>query len=414
MINTTARRNHGSAAGFYRQLSAKRALVPLVVLVTLLSSACTSFGPSRLTSSHTAYNDAIQLTVTREVLINIVRSRYSDPMQFFAVSAINAQWSVSTDASAGVGGIGEPGSTGEVGASVGYSDSPTVTYVPLSDAAFYQALYSPFAVSETVGFGLAYRFARTDPRWQTLSLLFSFSSINDANDFVGGRVNELYTRRVDAIARLIDLGAVWEQVPEWDFNTSSVPKEKVTAEDQVDAFGAGLYFIEEDGGKNVRLARYRIVVALTLPDPKHPEVRAALEDLGVEPGGSRYVFRPPLHASPGYEDPYAIWVSPRSMADVIGLATRFVGVPAAHADIVPSLDAINRGVQDLPPVRIRSSKEEPPFPYRVQHRGYWFYVDDADLESKMFLEAMVATYSSRVGSKRPDSAPPQIVIPVGG
>lgn len=406
--------NRGHSAMFNRRLSSRLAQASIMVIAALLSSACTSFGPSRLSSSHTAYNDAIQLTVTREVLINIVRSRYSDPMQFFAVSAINAQWSVSADASAGVGGIGEPGSTGQVGASVGYSDSPTVTYVPLSDAAFYQALYSPFDVSETVGFGLAYRFARTDPRWQTLSLLFSFSSINDANDFVGGRVNELYTRRVGAIARLIDLGAVWEQVPEWDFDTSALPKEKVTAEDQVDAFGTGLYFIEEDGGKNVRLARYRIVLALKLPDPDRPEVRAALEDLGVKPGGSRYVFRPPLHASPGYEDPYAIWVSPRSMADVIGLATRFVGVPAAHADIVPSLDAIDRGVQDLPPVRIRSSKEEPPFPYRVQHRGYWFYVDDADLESKMFLEAMVATYSSRVGSKRPDSAPPQIVIPVGG
>lgn len=414
MINTTVRWNREPTARFYRQLSARHSLVPFVVLAALLSSACTSFGPSRLSSSHTAYNDAIQLTVTREVLINIVRSRYSDPMQFFAVSAINAQWSVSADASAGVGGIGEPGSTGQVGASVGYSDSPTVTYVPLSDAAFYQALYSPFAVSETVGFGLAYRFARTDPRWQTLSLLFSFSSINDANDFVGGRVNELYTRRVGAIARLIDLGAVWEQVPEWDFNTSAVPKEKVTAEDQVDAFGAGLYFIEENGGKNVRLARYRIVVALTLPDPEHPEVRAALEDLGVKLGGSRYVFRPPLHASPGYEDPYAIWISPRSMADVIGLATRFVGVPAVHADIAPGLDAMTMSGLDLPPVRIRSSKEEPPFPYRVQHRGYWFYVDDTDLESKMFLEAMVATYSSRVGSKRPDSAPPQIVIPVGG
>jgi hypothetical protein len=352
--------------------------------------------------------------VTREVLVNIVRSRYSDPMQFFAVSAINAQWSVSAGASAGVSGIGESGSTGDVGASVGYSESPTVTYMPLSDAAFYQALFSPFDVSETVGFGQAYRFARMDPRWQTLSLLFSFSSIKDAYDFVGGRVNALYLQRVDAIARLIELGAFWEQVPEWDFDTSAVPKEKVTAEDQVNAFGAGMYFIEEDDGKSVRLARYRMVLALTLPDPDRPDVLAALENLGVEPGGSRYVFRPPQHASPGYEDPYAIWVSPRSMADVMGLATRFVEVPAAHAAIVPSMDAINIGDQDLPPVKIRSSKEEPPFPYRVQHRGHWFYVNDADIASKMFLEAMVAIYSSRVGSKRPDSAPPQIVIPVGG
>jgi len=50
----------------------------------------------------------------------------------------------------------------------------------------------------------------------------------------------------------------------------------------------------------------------------------------------------------------------------------------------------------------------------VQHRGYWFYVDDSELESKMFLEAMVAAYLSRVGSKQAGDAGPQVVLPVGG
>jgi hypothetical protein len=398
---------------FRNKLTLRRVFTLFIVLFSLLGSACTSFGPSRLISSDTAYNNGVQLAVTREVLVNIVRSRYSDPMQFISVSAINAQWSVSVDASAGVGGLFQSGTAGDAGASVGYSDSPTITYVPLSDAAFYKALYSPFDVSETVGFGLAYRFAQLDLRWQTLSLLFSFSKINDAYDFVGGQYNKLYTQRVDAIVRLIELGASYEQVPEWDFNTISSPKAKVTAEDYVAAFDAGLYFIEEDGGENVRLARYRSVVALKLPDPDRHEVLEALKDLGVKPGSSRYVLRPPMHASPGFYDPYAIWVSPRSMGDVIGLATRFVDVPAEHSGIVLTLDTVAAKAW-LPSVRIQSSKEEPQFPYRIQHRGYWFYVDDSDLESKIFLEALVAVYSSRVGSKRPDDAPPQIVIPAGG
>jgi hypothetical protein len=53
-------------------------------------------------------------------------------------------------------------------------------------------------------------------------------------------------------------------------------------------------------------------------------------------------------------------------------------------------------------------------PYRIQHRGYWFYVDDSELEAKMFFEALVAAYSSRVGSKEAGDEKPQIVLPLGG
>jgi hypothetical protein len=102
------------------------------------------------------------------------------------------------------------------------------------------------------------------------------------------------------------------------------------------------------------------------------------------------------------------------MVDVIGLATRFVEVPAEHGNIVPAVQPPAEGAVALPPIRIRSSAERPPFPYRVQHRGYWFYVDDSELDSKMFLEALVAAYLSRVGSKQAGDAGPQVVLPVGG
>jgi hypothetical protein len=41
-------------------------------------------------------------------------------------------------------------------------------------------------------------------------------------------------------------------------------------------------------------------------------------------------------------------------------------------------------------------------------------VDDTDLRSKMFLEAMVAAYTSRVGSVEATTQSPQVVLPVGG
>jgi hypothetical protein len=385
----------------------------LTVFLGLMSVSCASMGAKKLVSSHTAYNDAVQLTVAREVLANVVRSRYTDPMQFMRVSSINAQFSVSSGGSADVSGVGASGAAGQLGGSIGYSSSPTITYIPQSDAGFHKSIFSPFAVEEAVGFGLSYRFARIDPGLQTLSLRLSFGSINGANDFVAGRYNDVYIRRVDAIVRLLQLGATYRQIAEWDYDTTSILKEKVTAEDMVDAFQWGLNFVEEDDGKSVRLARYRLVLALILPDPDVPEIVEALGELGVTPGRTTYVFRPPLHSVPDEEDAYAIWVNPRSMLDVLSLAARVVDVPAEHVDIVPALEPWPEGSSANSMVRIRSSRERPDFPYRVQHRGYWFYVDDSERESKIFLEALVAAYTSRVGSKQAGDESPQMVLPVG-
>ena len=383
------------------------------LLAASLSTSCRSVGAKKLVSSHTSYNDAVQLTVTREVLANIVRSRYADPMQFIAVGAINAQFSVNVGGSAGVGGIGV-GTEGQVGGSISYSDSPTITYMPQSESGFYKSVYDPFDVSETIGFGLSYRFAQVDPDWQALSLRFSFASINGADDFIAGRFNPLYDQRIAAIVRLLQLGASYRQVPEWDFDTISIPKKWLFAEDMVAAFRMGMNFIEEDDGENVRLARYRLVLALSLPSPDDPEVKGLLEELGVRPGKSQYVFRPPTHSTPGESDPDSIWVTPRSMIDVMNLATRFVDVPTAHSGIVPPIGPLPRDSSLISSVRIRSSLEEPSFPYRVQQRGYWFYIDDSEIDSKVFLEAVVAAYSSRVGSKQAGDAAPQVVLPVGG
>ena len=71
-----------------KKLSVQHLLGGLVLLTALMSASCASFGAKKLVSSHTAYNDAVQLTVAREVLANIVRARYADPMQFIMVIAI--------------------------------------------------------------------------------------------------------------------------------------------------------------------------------------------------------------------------------------------------------------------------------------------------------------------------------------
>ena len=99
----------------------------------------------------------------------------------------------------------------------------------------------------------------------------------------------------------------------------------------------------------------------------------------------------------------------------INLTSFFVNVPDEHKVIVPEM--VSRlGLSPLiSKINIRSSRDEPSFPYKVKHRGYWFYIDDTEISSRIFLEGMVAAYSSRVGSKQlNEDGQPQVVIPVGG
>ena len=390
-------------------------LLICVLIISLLNISCTSFGPKKVVSSHTAYNESVQLTVTREVLTNIVRSRYLDPMQFLSVSAINTQFSVSADGSAGIAGVGQSGSVGNINGSIGYSDSPTITFVPQSDNAFYLSLNSSFDVNEVIAFGQQYRFAQSQAELQALSFALSFASINGADDFSGGDMNPQYWQRINALVTLSQLGASFKQIPEWDFDTLTIPKSLLKAEDKVDAFKAGLFFIEEGDGESVRMAKPRKVLAFVVPNTSDPKITSALKVLGVKPDKNRYTFRPLKHAKPGFKDPNAIWVTARSMMDIINLTSFFVNVPDEHKVIVPEM--VSRlGLSPLiSKINIRSSRDEPSFPYKVKHRGYWFYIDDTEISSRIFLEGMVAAYSSRVGSKQlNEDGQPQVVIPVGG
>ena len=97
------------------------------------------------------------------------------------------------------------------------------------------------------------------------------------------------------------------------------------------------------------------------------------------------------------------------MGDLLVVASQFIDLPPAHVDFAGPME---RTIESA--VRIRYSEQEPASSYRVEHRGYWFYVDDADLTSRAFLEGMVWMYESRVGSRQAGDAAPQLVLPVGG
>jgi hypothetical protein len=156
-----------------------------------------------------------------------------------------------------------------------------------------------------------------------------------------------------------------------------------------------------------------MALAFDLPVPEASLTAASLRDLGAEPGGTRYFVRSPKDAKPGKTYPDSIWVSPRSMAEIFMVTANYVDVPPDHRSLVPERIPLAAG-ESLPhEFRIQSARECPQFVYRVMHRGFCFYLDDADVRSRLILEALVSTYTSRMGGVSGRSVDPEIVIPIG-
>lgn len=108
-------------------------------------------------------------------------------MQFISVKSINAQFSVNVGASAGAGEIGA-GAVGDAGASIGYSESPTITFVPELGRDYFESLYGALSVNELVAFVIMDRYVPSDVDWEAQSLSMIFASVNGASDIVKNQV----------------------------------------------------------------------------------------------------------------------------------------------------------------------------------------------------------------------------------
>jgi hypothetical protein len=392
-------------------ISAITQLTVLIILtfVLLLGSGCTSIGPDRLVSSHEGYNDAVQLTVTREVLKNIVRTRYSDPLQFITVSAINAQFSVNAGANVGAIGIGTEGAAGQAGGNVGYSDSPTITYIPLSDAGFNKSIDSPVDLQEAVSY--VFHWGQFQPHEVGLVI----GAVNDAHDR-SGPAGDSYRAQVDALVRLIDRGATLRHFREFYPRHAPIPMSQIDGRAYLDAAEKGFYFYEAGDGKLYRASKH-LGIGIVVPLPHKDETEADLRMLGLTLGKRLYPIRAPGEAEPepfGIQ-PDTIWLAPRSVESMIELAAMSVAIPMEHERIGVAPKggpAVNSGF--VLPMRVLYSTQQPTSVYRIQHRGYWFYIDDTDAAFKQLFSTIVQAYTSRIGSRTPTDKAPQIMLPIGG
>jgi len=96
-----------------------------------------SFGPKTIEQGHIAYNEGVKSAADDELLLNIVRLRYFDTIEFLATNSISAQTSITVGIGAELGVERDLGSVLALPRR-SYSDRPTITFTPQRGREFAQ------------------------------------------------------------------------------------------------------------------------------------------------------------------------------------------------------------------------------------------------------------------------------------
>ncbi len=123
---------------------AGRVLVSAILLTTLLG-ACAQLGPQALVSGRPQYNIAVQQTESQQLLLNIVRQRYNDPVLFLDVTSISSGFSRGVNGGLlGSFGSGSNNGVGTLGGS--YGENPYIFYAPNTGEKFVRQMLTPLDI----------------------------------------------------------------------------------------------------------------------------------------------------------------------------------------------------------------------------------------------------------------------------
>ena len=119
-----------------------RKLLAALLLASFLGG-CAQLGPQVLSNGRPLYNVAVAQTESQQLLLNIVRQRYNDPLLFLDVTSISSGFSRGASANL-LGTLVPSGSdvvAGSLGANIG--ETPFITYAPNTGEKFVRQMLTP-------------------------------------------------------------------------------------------------------------------------------------------------------------------------------------------------------------------------------------------------------------------------------
>jgi hypothetical protein len=321
------------------------------------------------------YNAALADSGRRQLLLNLVRVRYLEAPFFLSVRSVLTQYVYT-------GNLGVSGASGEgtgfpmysVGgdASVRYIERPTVTFAPLSGSDFVARLLRPIPGEQVAALARA--------GWP-IDLMYTIC-LQQVNDITGLSIDSNPTeddvrgaRRLNRVSNLM-----------------------------IELFQRHAF--------EIRLENAELM--LVFNETVQPQTQALVDefkrDLGLDPNLLKFS----VVANAAQRSRNEITLRFRSLLGVMQFLSYGVAVPEAHLaqKRVSELGLVATELLGTVPIAIRSSRSEPEDAFlAVEYAGHWFYIEQADWQSKETFVLLNYLYQLQA----PEVAPidPIVTIPAG-
>lgn len=314
----------------------------LALACAAVLSACAGLGPRYLAAGRPLYNEAVQETEAQQLLLNIVRQRYNDPVMFLDVTNITskATYSIGGTARAVIPFAGTGSVTPEIGPRI--EDSPLIFYTPNNGEKFVRQVLTPLDL-------------------RTLTLVLQ----------AGWSIERVLALAGESLAGIRNSGSAYREL-------AAALRDLQRAGDMT----IGI----ETGG-----AAPTLVLGFSPGARDLPAYQAACKALraacGGEPIHIRYGFGAPADGAPA-------GLATRSLYSALFYLANAVDVPPQDTSAARGRGP---GGPDENLFRVRTSASEPAAAaVKVRYRGAWFYISDTDADSKVTfaLLSMLLTLQS--------------------
>ncbi len=405
----------------------------LALTASLGLAGCAGIGPQSLDDTRLQYNEVIKRTTEEQLLLNIVRLRYTDTPSSLAVSAIAAQFERSQSVGlapffTAVGGDVARNSYTAVlpQAQLMGADRPTFSLTLLDDQEFTRKLFTPLPLD-----GVIYLAKTTWPISKVFRLyLENLNWVPNAQSASGPTPRQAppvgeFLRGVQALQTLQDRGAIVFGVAEREEQVGgTLPAGAVSAADLIEATKNGLEY-RPDGKRGWRLIRKLAYPVLRL-DPDElasPEMRRFEEVFHLRPGATELQITQealiPFRSTLPKDGVTNLDLETRSLLQALYYVSHGVEVPAEHRarGLVTVTRDADGGEFDWQEVmrdlfRVRTAAERPAHAHvAVRYKGQWFYVDETDQDTKSTFSLLVEL--SRLELSGKTGPGPQLTLPVG-
>ncbi len=406
----------------------------VVVLAMTLFAGCAT-GPRTLTEERLAYNEAIKATAEQQMLLNIVRLRYTDTPSSLSVTSIAIQTERvrSIGATPFFGVVGSDLAARRAGAllpqaQVSAVDRPTITMTPADDQEFTRKLFTPMTLDAVL-----YLAKTTWPISTVFRLWLENLNWVPNAESASGPANavtpefERFEAGIAALQSLQNLGLIVFGTEErFDRIGGPMPAARVMPKDLVEAAREGLEWRPDGQGATWSLTKRRQqpVMRVHPHAAGTPDMRRLAEAFRLEPGLPSYDIGieslDPFPANYPAVGVRVLDLETRSLLQVMYFLSKSVVVPAPHArdgSVRGAVDAdgkaidwerVTRGLMRI----AHSVADEPPANAHVavRYRDHWFYIDRRDHDSLSTLSLVVELARLELAGR--PAAGPALTLPL--